>query len=102
MFIFFIYSFMPFLYLLFKSATTQKRHRQLQVKDLPKVPTWRLGQDSNPRPSGRKVSSLPMRHKASLSHVKRLVMLHHNYLILVIISHNYETVKWRYNDCLVI
>src|SRR6218665_2069816 len=27
-------------------------HRQLQVKDLPKVPTWRLEQESNPRPSG--------------------------------------------------
>ena len=27
-------------------------HRQLQVKDLPKVPTWRLKRESNPRPSG--------------------------------------------------
>src|SRR6218665_2224074 len=27
-------------------------HRQLQVKDLPKVPTWRLERESNPRPSG--------------------------------------------------
>src|SRR6218665_1840844 len=26
-------------------------HRQLQVKDLPKVPTWRLKRESNPRPS---------------------------------------------------
>src|SRR6218665_1170577 len=26
--------------------------RQLQVKDLPKVPTWRLERESNPRPSG--------------------------------------------------
>src|SRR6218665_1443314 len=26
-------------------------HRQLQVKDLPKVPTWRLDRESNPRPS---------------------------------------------------
>ena len=26
-------------------------HRQLQVKDLPKVPTWRLEWESNPRPS---------------------------------------------------
>src|SRR6218665_575625 len=25
-------------------------HRQLQVKDLPKVPTWRLERESNPRP----------------------------------------------------
>src|SRR6218665_286929 len=39
-----------------------KRYRQLQVKDLPKVPTWRLERDSNPRPSGRTVSPQPMRH----------------------------------------
>ena len=28
------------------------RHRQLQVKDFPKVPTCQLERDSNPRPSG--------------------------------------------------
>ena len=28
---------------------TPKRHRQLCVKDLPKVPTWRIERDSNPR-----------------------------------------------------
>ena len=33
---------------------TPKRYRQLQVKDLPKVLTWRLEWDSNLRPSGRK------------------------------------------------
>src|SRR6218665_2628307 len=27
-------------------------HRLLQVKDLPKVPPWRLERESNPRPSG--------------------------------------------------
>src|SRR6218665_259164 len=27
-------------------------HRQLQVKDLPKVPTWWLERELNPRPSG--------------------------------------------------
>src|SRR6218665_150342 len=27
-------------------------HRQLQVKDFPKVPTWRLERESNQRPSG--------------------------------------------------
>src|SRR6218665_1172445 len=31
-----------------------KHYRQLRVKDLPKVPTWRLEWDSNLRPSGRK------------------------------------------------
>jgi len=32
---------------------TPKHHRQLWVKDLPKVPTWGLERDSNPRLSGR-------------------------------------------------
>ena len=30
--------------------------------ELPKVPTWRLEQESNPRPSGWKLSTQPMRH----------------------------------------
>src|SRR6218665_1549996 len=42
---------------------TSKRHRQLRVKDLPKVPTWRLERDSNPRPFGRKATNLPMSHQ---------------------------------------
>ena len=45
---------------------TPKRHRQLRVKDLPKVPKFpelRLDQDSNPRPSDGKASILPMLHK---------------------------------------
>src|SRR6218665_2822822 len=29
-----------------------EEHRQLQVQVLPKVPTWRLELESNPRPSG--------------------------------------------------
>ena len=37
-----------------------KRHRQLRLKDLPKVLTWRLKQDSNPRPFGWKAKNLPM------------------------------------------
>src|SRR6218665_1707494 len=45
---------------------TPKRFRQLQVKDLPKVPTWRLERDSNQQPSRRKTSTLPMRNHASL------------------------------------
>src|SRR6218665_1750945 len=32
---------------------TPKRHRQLLVKDLLKVPTWRPERESNPRPFGR-------------------------------------------------
>src|SRR6218665_2669604 len=43
-----------------------KRHGQLRVKDFPKVPTFRLERNSNPRPSGRKASTLPMRHHALL------------------------------------
>jgi len=41
---------------------TPKCHRQLRVKDLPKVPTWRLKQDSNPQPFWRKTTNLPMSH----------------------------------------
>ena len=37
-------------------------HRQLQVKDLPKVPTRRLERESNPRPFGWKLSTQPRRH----------------------------------------
>src|SRR6218665_3700506 len=48
-------------------------HRQLQVKDLPKVPTWQLERESNPRPSGCKSSTQPSRHHvpqcATTSHV---------------------------------
>src|SRR6218665_396495 len=47
--------------------STPKRHRQLRVKDLPKVLAWRLERETNPRPFGRKASTLPMRH-----HVPRM------------------------------
>src|SRR6218665_3110904 len=40
-----------------------RRHRQLRVKDLPKVPTWRLERDSNLRPFGRNSPNLPMSHQ---------------------------------------
>ena|SRR6218665_1143770 len=40
--------------------TVSEFHRQLRVKDLPKVPTWRLERDSNPRPLERNASNLPM------------------------------------------
>jgi len=43
---------------------TPKRHRQLRMKDLPKVPMWRLERDSNLRPFGRKASNLPTSHHA--------------------------------------
>src|SRR6218665_3610371 len=42
------------------SEFASKRHRQLQVKDLPKVPTWRLERESNSLPFRRKASILPM------------------------------------------
>ena len=41
-----------------------KRHRQLRVKDLPKVPTQRLEWDTNLRPSGDKAPNVPLRHHA--------------------------------------
>jgi len=37
-------------------------HRQLHVKDLPKVLTWRLKRESNLRPSGWKSSPKPRLH----------------------------------------
>src|SRR6218665_221999 len=46
---------------------TPKRYRQLRVRDLPKVPTWRLESDSNLRPSGRKASNLLLSHHTSQS-----------------------------------
>src|SRR6218665_916827 len=50
---------------------TPKCHRQQRVKDLPKVSTWRLEQDSNKRPIGRKAMNLPMSHHApsALPHI---------------------------------
>ena len=39
------------------SEFTRRSDRQLRVKDLPKVPTWRLERDSNPRPFGRRAST---------------------------------------------
>ena len=74
----FIHSFRPFCsasssLLLLRSAPdtarilcrsfTPKRHRQLWVKDLHKVPTWQLERESNPWPSGWKLSTQPMRHR---------------------------------------
>src|SRR6218665_2416195 len=54
---------------------TPKRHRQLQVKDLPKVPMWRLEWDSNPpRPSSRMASTLPMRHHHDIDVVWCIVL----------------------------
>src|SRR6218665_886301 len=45
---------------------TPKRHRQLQVKDLPKVLTW-LERESTPRPSGLKSSPQPRRYHVPLN-----------------------------------
>ena len=47
-------------------VNTPKCYRQLWVKDLPKVPMWRLEWDSNLRPSGHKASNLPLSHHAPL------------------------------------
>ena len=45
-------------------GVSPKRHRQL--KDLPKVPTWRLERDSNPWPFRWKATNLPMSQHAPL------------------------------------
>src|SRR6218665_1877557 len=44
------------------NTVTPKRHMQLRVKDLSRVPMWRLERDSNPRPFGGKASNLPISH----------------------------------------
>jgi len=49
---------------------TQKRHRQLWVKDLSKVPTWWLERESNSWAFGRKAPTLPMHHTHILHFVK--------------------------------
>ena len=51
-------------------ANTLKDYRQLRVKDLPKVPTWRLNWNSNLRLFGRKAANLPLSH-----HAQHLVIL---------------------------
>src|SRR6218665_557659 len=41
------------------------------VKDLPKVPTWRLERDSSPQPFGRKATNLPMSHHAPEKYIQQ-------------------------------
>src|SRR6218665_3913064 len=43
-------------------VNTPMRYRQLHVKDLPKVPTWRLKWDSNLPASECNVLNLPLSH----------------------------------------
>ena len=52
---------------------TPKRYRQLQVNDLPKVPTWWLERDSNLRPSGWKALTLPICHHAQILLIKEFL-----------------------------
>src|SRR6218665_690964 len=59
-----------------------RRSVQLYMKDLPKVPTWWLERDSNPRPSGRKASTLPMRYQAPQLTLGPTTLLHMCYLRL--------------------
>src|SRR6218665_3374437 len=54
----------PYTTLILCRSFTPKRHMQLRMKDLPKVPTWRPERDSNQRPFGRKATSSPMRYNA--------------------------------------
>src|SRR6218665_1828398 len=60
---------------------TPKRHRQLRVKNLSKVPTWQLERDSNQRPFGRKASNLPMSH-----HAPHLLDISCTYSVLILYS----------------
>ena len=81
----FIHSLRKFIWRLYKSTTTQrrsrlqhwhcvgvntpKRYRQLWVKDLPHVPTWRKELDWSLQPSGRKAPNLPLSHHATQMYV---------------------------------
>src|SRR6218665_2372812 len=53
----------------------QKRHWQPREKDMPKVPTWQLQRNSNPRPFGRNAWNLPVSDhaptKTCVAHTKR-------------------------------
>ena len=75
-----------------------KRHRQLQVKDLSKVPTWRLERDSNPRPFGRKVMNLPMSHHAhnNMINIKYLssLMTKHWPMVVINFQHRRQSRFW--------
>ena len=55
-------------------------HKQLRVKDLPRVPTRRFEVDSNPQPSGCKALNIPLHHRAprvpkKLSKCMRIVIV---------------------------
>jgi len=43
---------------------TPKCHRRLRVKDLSRVPAWRLEQALNPRPYTQEATNLPKSHHA--------------------------------------
>src|SRR6218665_2769526 len=58
---------------------TPKRHRQMRVMDLAKVPKRRLERDSDPRPSSRKASPLPMRQYVSTIDVPPMCIQQHTY-----------------------
>src|SRR6218665_2309254 len=45
-------------------SLTPECHRQLRLKDLPKVSKWLLEWNSNPRPFGRMAPTLSMSHHA--------------------------------------
>src|SRR6218665_3694240 len=63
-------------------VNTPKRYRQLRVKDLPKVPTWRLEWDSNLRPSERKALNptteppLPTKSGVRTQFIKAVAVMH--------------------------
>src|SRR6218665_1541950 len=68
---------------------TTKRHRQLRVKDLSKVPMWWLEWDSNPRPFGRKPTIYQC---ATLPHktYKRVFLFVCIILVTPVITKNYS------------
>ena len=72
---------------------TLKRNRQLWVKDLPKIPTWRLKWDSNLRPSGGKATNLPLSHHAPQFF---LIVLNTNWEITL--KESQDKIVWSHNS----
>src|SRR6218665_2049523 len=99
-------SSIPLLYILRSAPGTARilcrsftRHRQLWVKDLPKVPTWRRERESIPRPSGLKLSTQPMRHHvpyfSNVTKCSQVVIAHRQLSQLILINSTFSSYKYK-------
>jgi len=72
-----------------------KRHRQLQVKNLPKVPTWRIERDSNPRPFEWKVMSRPLQRISGAHAMEYFGASGNLKTIKLLINHLFSVHQWK-------